>query len=148
MYYDGKEKPEEVWAELADGSCRWRQTGSEIKVICLKVPEDVAAKELDVSLQPFNIRVAHKHTKEVCYSIVLKPDVASVDIKSDVACKDHGRDRRVDCTMQVYLEGELERGIVPLESVWMHGRGTAEDGCLLMLQKMNLEVLQKYVTNM
>ena len=37
IYYDGKEKPEEVWAELADGSCRWRQTGSEIKVICLKV---------------------------------------------------------------------------------------------------------------
>ena len=37
VYYDGKEKPEEVWAELADGSCRWRQTGSEIKVICLKV---------------------------------------------------------------------------------------------------------------
>lgn len=62
-----------MWAELADGSCRWRQTGSEIKVICLKVPEDVAAKELDVSLQPFNIRVAHKHTKEVCYSIVLNP---------------------------------------------------------------------------
>ncbi len=50
--------------------------------------------------------------------------------------------------MQVYLEGELERGIVPLESAWMHGRGTAEDGCLLMLQKMNLEVLQKYVPNM
>ena len=44
---------------------------------------------------------------------------------------------------QVYLEGELERGIVPLECAWMHGRGTGEDGCLLMLQKMNLEVLQK-----
>ncbi len=26
-----------MWAELADGSCRWRQTGSEVKVICLKV---------------------------------------------------------------------------------------------------------------
>lgn len=46
--------------------------------------------------------------------------------------------------MQVYLEGELERGIVPLESAWMHGRGTGEDACLLMLQKMNLEVLQKW----
>ncbi len=45
--------------------------------------------------------------------------------------------------LQVYLEGELERGIVPLESAWMHGRGSGEDGCLLMLQKMNLEVLQK-----
>ncbi len=46
--------------------------------------------------------------------------------------------------MQVFLEGELERGIVPLESAWMHGRGCGEDGCLLMLQKMNLEVLQKW----
>ena len=45
--------------------------------------------------------------------------------------------------MQVYLEGELERGIVPLESAWMHGRGSAEDGCLLLLQKMNLELFQK-----
>ena len=44
IYYDGKEKPEEVWAELADGSCRWRQTGSEIKVICLKVhPQECSA---------------------------------------------------------------------------------------------------------
>lgn len=37
VFYDGKERPEEVWAELADGSCRWRQTGSEVKVIALKV---------------------------------------------------------------------------------------------------------------
>ena len=44
----------------------------------------------------------------------------------------------------MYLEGELERGIVPLESAWMHGRGCGEDACLLMLQKMNLEVLQKW----
>ncbi len=159
VYYDGKEKPEEVWAELADGSCRWRQTGSEIKVICLKVhhpsvlpsyaqeappvfdtgavclyhkvlrcydvhkfsvqagywccgftmstksgwshvdgvravsrafqvscpslgvrqhshsplsstvstqvPEEVQPRDLDVSLQPFSIRLAHKHTSEV-----------------------------------------------------------------------------------
>ena len=27
----------QVWAEMADGSCRWRQTGSEIKIIALKV---------------------------------------------------------------------------------------------------------------
>ncbi len=24
--------PMQVWAELADGSCRWRQTGGEVKV--------------------------------------------------------------------------------------------------------------------
>ena len=37
VYYDATEKPEEVWTEIADGSCRWRQSGSEIKVICPKV---------------------------------------------------------------------------------------------------------------
>ena len=45
--------------------------------------------------------------------------------------------------LQVYLEGELERGIVPLESAWMHDHGEGEDGCLLLLQKMNLELLQR-----
>ena len=36
VYYDAAEKPREVWAEHADGSCRWRQTGSEVKIIALK----------------------------------------------------------------------------------------------------------------
>ena len=46
---------------------------------------------------------------------------------------------------EVYLEGELERGIVPAQSVWTHGGGAGEDGCLLLLQKMNLELLQRCV---
>jgi hypothetical protein len=46
---------------------------------------------------------------------------------------------------EVYLEGELERGIVPHDSVWMHGQGGGEDGCLLLLRKMNLELLRKCV---
>lgn len=46
---------------------------------------------------------------------------------------------------EVYLEGELERGIVPAQSVWTHGGGGGEDGCLLLLQKMNLELLQRCV---
>lgn len=36
------------------------------------MPEEVQPRDLDVSLQPFNIRVAHKHTKEVC----TPPDLA------------------------------------------------------------------------
>jgi hypothetical protein len=46
-------------------------------------------------------------------------------------------------TGEVFLEGVLERGIVPEDSVWTHGGGEGEDGTLLYLQKMNLEVLQK-----
>jgi len=44
---------------------------------------------------------------------------------------------------RVFLEGSLERGIVPKECLWMQGGGTGEDGFLLLLQKMNLELLQK-----
>ncbi len=44
---------------------------------------------------------------------------------------------------QVFLEGDLERGIVPEDSVWMHGGGSGEDGCLLLLRKMNLELLRR-----
>lgn len=46
-------------------------------------------------------------------------------------------------TSEVYLEGKLERGIIPDESVWVAGQGTGEDGFMLFLQKMNLELLQK-----
>lgn len=49
------------------------------------------------------------------------------------------------CSSEVYLEGILERGIVPKESTWTLGGGPGEDGCLLLLHKMNLELLQKYV---
>ena len=41
------------------------------------------------------------------------------------------------------LQGDLERGIVPAECVWMHGGGAGEDGCLLLLRKMNLELLRR-----
>lgn len=47
-------------------------------------------------------------------------------------------------TGEVYLEGGLERGIIPEDSVWTHGGGEGEDGTMLYLQKMNLEVLQRH----
>ena len=37
VYYEAGERPREVWTELIDGCCRWRQTGSEVKVIALQV---------------------------------------------------------------------------------------------------------------
>ncbi len=37
VFYDAAERPEERWAQLTDGSCRWRQSGSEVKVIALRV---------------------------------------------------------------------------------------------------------------
>ena len=45
---------------------------------------------------------------------------------------------------EVYLEGQLERGIVPEESVWEHGTGSRENALLLHLHKMNLELLQRH----
>ena len=37
VYYSGSETAHKVWAEIADGSCRWRQSGSEIKLMALQV---------------------------------------------------------------------------------------------------------------
>ena len=44
---------------------------------------------------------------------------------------------------EVWLEGALERGVVPEECAWTVGGGPGEDGCLLLLQKMNLELLRR-----
>ena len=46
-------------------------------------------------------------------------------------------------TGEVWLEGALERGVVPEECAWTAGGGAGEDGCLLLLQKMNLELLRR-----
>ena len=44
---------------------------------------------------------------------------------------------------EVYLEGQLERGIIPDSSTWLAGQGEGEDGFMFILEKMNLELLQK-----
>ena len=72
-----------------------------------QVPPSAPARDLAVTLEPHQIRVASK------------------------------------CTKEVYLQGQLERGIVPHDSVWMHGSGVGEDGFLLLLRKMNLELLSR-----
>ena len=46
---------------------------------------------------------------------------------------------------EVYLEGGLERGVVPEDCFWTHCGGEGDDGCALYLRKMNLELLQKWV---
>jgi hypothetical protein len=50
---------------MADGSCRWRQTGSEVKVIALKVPAELATRDVSVDFQPFSLRIAHARSGEV-----------------------------------------------------------------------------------
>ena len=44
---------------------------------------------------------------------------------------------------EVWLEGDLERGIVPDSCVWTAGEGAGEDGFLVLLEKMNLELLRR-----
>jgi hypothetical protein len=46
----------QVWAELADGSCRWRQTGGEVKVLALRVPKDLPTKQLAVAIEPYSLK--------------------------------------------------------------------------------------------
>lgn len=106
VFYEARERTEEVWAGMLDGSCRWRQSASEVGVIALRVPTDAPTCDLDVLIDLHRIRVAS----------------------------------RLDGT--VYLEGELERGIVPDESVWTWSAGSVgEDGFVFYLKKMNLELV-------
>ena len=107
IFYAAHERPEEVWAEIMDGSCRWRQSASEVAVIALHVPLGMGKRDLDVTIDLHRIRVA---------------------ARSDGA---------------VFLDGELERGIVPSESVWAQTGGVGEDGFVFYLKKMNLELLAK-----
>ena len=46
---------------------------------------------------------------------------------------------------EVWLEGVLERGVVPDSCVWTAGDGAGEDGFLILLEKMNLELLRRCV---
>jgi hypothetical protein len=108
VYYDRSEIQNETWVELSDGSCRWRQSSSEIKLIVLSVPSDTPSKEICIQFEPYNIVVGNKVTGET------------------------------------YLSGKLHRGIIPNECFWTHMGGCGEDGCLVTMTKMNLEVLQKH----
>ncbi len=51
-------------------------------------------------------------------------------------------------TGKVWLEGDLERGVVPDSCVWTAGGGAGEDGFLVLLEKMNLELLRRCVWSM
>lgn len=79
VYYDASDKPEEIWAELADGSCRWRQTGSEIRIIALHVPLELPPRDLHVVIEPFHVYVANKMTKEVYLQGILHRGVVPED---------------------------------------------------------------------
>lgn len=95
----------EAWAQLADGTCRWRQSAGEVRVIVAAVPSGLPARRLHVDIQPYWLSV------------------------------------RDALTGRVYCEGDLERGVVPGDSTWTQGSGDGEDGCLVILTKMNLELV-------
>ena len=65
VYYDATEKPEEVWVELADGSCRWRQSGGEVRIIALRVPSNIPPRNIRVDFAPFSLKVWNKESFEV-----------------------------------------------------------------------------------
>lgn len=56
--YKGTEKPTETWVEPEDGSCRWRQTASEVEVRALRVPPDAQAREITVQIERRRVHVA------------------------------------------------------------------------------------------
>jgi hypothetical protein len=57
----------------------------------------------------------------------------------------YASDRSVSAreTSEVFFEGHLERGVIPDASTWLAGQGQGEEGFVFILEKMNLELLQK-----
>ena len=45
-----------MWAEVGDGTCRWRQSASEVTLLALGVPPTTPAKQLHVILDPYFIQ--------------------------------------------------------------------------------------------
>ncbi|KAI8111066.1 hypothetical protein M9434_004639 [Picochlorum sp. BPE23] len=60
VYYNRAEIQQETWVELGDGSCRWRQSGSEVRIIVLGVPPHLPAKQLEVDIQPYYISIKNR----------------------------------------------------------------------------------------
>lgn len=96
----------EVWVEMMDKSCRWRQSSSEVAIQALQVPKDAKKQDMDVCITSSTIRVSSRKS---------------------------GR---------TYLEGELFREIIPEEFAWVHLGGENDDGFMLYLKKMNLELFK------
>jgi len=48
----------------------------------------------------------------------------------------------------IYLEGELAKSVIPEESAWVHLGGHNEEGFVLYLKKMNLELFSDNATHM
>ena len=173
----------QVWAELADGSCRWRQTGGEVKVVALRVPPELPNRQLAVDIQPYSLKgapipalagcsVAGRGVVEreraglqqqgcagACRALplpaVLHPfhtfhpiATPTLPLPTHAHILHHPPLPTTTAvwnraTGEVYLEGSLERGVVPEDCFWTHCGGEGEDGCAIYLRKMNLEVLKK-----
>jgi tetratricopeptide (TPR) repeat protein len=129
VYYNASEKPEEVWVELADGSCRWRQTAGEIKIIALKVPPNLPPRELKVDISPYHLKI---------YRQISEKKKTSGRKQEKGILNEEGEGK------EIFLQGRLHRGIIPEDCFWTHCGGDGDDGCCITLQKMNLEVLQKH----
>lgn len=55
VVYQAEEASSQVWVQLSDGSCRWRQSAGEVEVQALRVPRGLASGQLVVELQLYSI---------------------------------------------------------------------------------------------
>ncbi|CAG9460231.1 unnamed protein product [Pedinophyceae sp. YPF-701] len=122
VYYDASEKQEEeAWIEVGDGSCRWRQTTSEVVVGVLRCPTGTRARDVAVDIAPFHLKVWHRVTGEVWFEGELERGVVvqqSVWELSDEDARDVGDRRRLP-VLTIYLH-KLNTELY--ESWWEHSR--------------------------
>ncbi len=100
----------------------------------MQVPSDLLSRDLCVTMEPYTLKGASE------WGAMTSQVKAAVGVSILFEFLPAVENRQ---TGEVYLAGELERGIVPAQSVWTVGGGVGEDGCLLLLQKMNLELLRR-----
>jgi hypothetical protein len=118
VYYDPSEKTtEEVWAEICDDNDNDIAGSGRC---CRWTQTGGEVKVIAVNV-PSDLPPRHLHVTFQPYSLQVTNRI----------------------TGEVYLQGTLERGIVPEDCIWTHCGGEGEDGFLMTLKKMNLEVLQK-----
>ncbi|GAX82303.1 hypothetical protein CEUSTIGMA_g9732.t1 [Chlamydomonas eustigma] len=113
VYYDSKELPcsrRQVWCQISDGSCRWRQSSSEIQLLVLQIPSERKAKHLEVVLGPHRLLVKDKKTSTVYLSGQLyrsvKPEGSSWEMEmSDMQDEEIFDGKKNSCkTLSISLE--------------------------------------------
>ena len=129
-----------VWFQPADGSCRWRQTASEVEVVALRVPPGLPAARLAVDIAPYALRAADAATGEVFLQGALARGVVPASSFWTLGEGDDGDIGGVDGS---YGDGESGGGGGSSNGGGGGSSGRRRRLLTITLAKMNLELYER-----